>query len=91
MFKKKKQKKNSGVEISEIGKKYNIRISTPNGYFPEDVDKILIDFEKQLNNLSAENKKMEQQLSKLDEDYKRIQTEFRKQSFEMKWVRFYIK
>lgn len=89
MFKKNKKKKNNGgAELSEVGKKFNIRISTPNGYFPEDVDKILIDLEKQLNNISTENKQMEQKLSKLSDDYQRLQTEFRKQSFEIMQLNF---
>lgn len=84
----KKNKRKTGVELSEVGKRHNIRVSTPNGYFPEDVDKIILDLEKQLNNLTIENTRMESKIAQLEEDNKRMDTEFKKIRFEMMQLNF---
>ena len=70
MFKKKKYEK------SELAKKYKIRISTPNGYFPEDVDKILVKFEKENEVLAKDNTAMTKQLSELEKKYEDLKGEY---------------
>jgi hypothetical protein len=80
-----KKNKNSivGVEKSEVAKKYSIRISTPNGYFPEDADKIIIDLENQIQRLDKENQKLLQQYESTSADLNAIKTEYSLLQMEM--------
>ncbi len=74
----KKKKPASASEKSEIAKRYDIRISTPNGYYPEDVDKIL----KEMEDVIAQQDKEIQMLSKdrdqARKDLGKLQAEFTK-------------
>ena len=66
--KKQKQKDKVGSKIeqdkSQLAKDLNIRISSPYGYYPDDVDPIIIDLQTQLSNLSKENKQMAEEIDK---------------------------
>ena len=54
-----KNKKNNEVEkLSEIALRNNIRISKPYGYYPEDVDPIILDLQKTVSDLTKENKQL---------------------------------
>jgi len=55
-------------DISEIAKRYGVRVSTPMGYFPEDVDKLLQDLEQQLVTLSKENKHASERIKRLTDE-----------------------
>ena len=80
---KKKNNKKQGQELPEIIKKYNIRISTPNGCFPEDVDKVLEDLEKQIKNLSSENQRLEVQNTQIKNDFELVKAENQKLRFQI--------
>lgn len=49
-------------ELSEIAKRLNIRVSSPYGYYPDDVDPILARLEKDVSNLTKENKKLSEEV-----------------------------
>lgn len=80
---KKKNNPKLGVEKSDTAKKYNIRISTPNGYFPEDVDKIIIDLEQQCQRLEKENHKLTSQYESNQKDLNKLKGEYQQLQFEM--------
>ena len=82
-FKKDKKKKKQGMELPEIIKKYNIRVSTPNGCFPEDVERILQDLEKQLNNLIKENERLTKQYEQKAKDFSLVEAENQKLRFQI--------
>mgnify|MGYP007069886553 CR=1 FL=1 len=71
-------KKGNPNEKSELAVRYNIRVSKPYGYYPEDVDKILEDLERQLNNLQTENSKLTETAETAVRDKKRAETELQK-------------
>lgn len=75
-----KKDKKTNFEKSEIAIKYNIRISQPYLYFPEDVDKVLTEITKQLESITKENESLvkqrdtaEKNLSKLQSQYSELQ------------------
>lgn len=49
-------------ELSEVAKSHNIRVSSPYGYYPEDVDPIIIQLETAVSQLTKENKQLASQL-----------------------------
>ena len=59
-----KKGKSSKVEqdLSELAKRLGIRVSSPYGYYPEDVDPIIANLEKTVSDLEIENKKLSEQL-----------------------------
>lgn len=59
-----KKNKSSKVEqdLSELAKRLGIRVSSPYGYYPEDVDPIIANLEKAVSDLEIENKKLSEQL-----------------------------
>lgn len=72
LFKNKKEK----YEISEVADRLGIRISTPHGYLPEDVDKLLIDFEAKVNSLNKEINSLEVRVEKAEKDKELINAEY---------------
>ena len=52
--------------LPEVAKRNNIRVSSPYGYYPEDVDKVIIELENTNKMLQKENNHLTNQL----EDYK---------------------
>lgn len=85
MFKKKK-KNQTGSEMSDVGKRHNLRISNPYGYYPEDVDKVLLNYEKLLSSHETEIKNLETQLEQTKAEKKMIDDEFRKMKMEMQFI-----
>lgn len=77
--KKQKQKDKVGSKIeqdkSQLAKDLNIRISSPYGYYPDDVDPIIIDLQTQLSNLSKENKQMAEEIDKLKKNNQDLMTQ----------------
>lgn len=87
MFKWKKKNKEKAPEevysFSEIGEKYNFRVSTPQGYFPEDVDKVIVDLEHRLESLSNDNLKLRKERDEAVADKKVIDEEYKKLRWDM--------
>lgn len=77
--KKKKDKVDSKIEHekSEIAKSLGIRISNPYGYYPDDVDSIIIKLNEDLARMTKEN-------AQLTENYNKISTEFKQLNEEKK-------
>lgn len=71
-----KKKVKGGSEKSEIGIRYNLRISNPYGYYPEDTDRVIGDLEKQINNLQKENDRLQKEATKAVEDLKKMDREY---------------
>lgn len=71
---KSKKSKNPSSEISDIAKKYNIRVSAPHGYYPEDVDRVLTDLDKQLTLLSKENSTADIKIAELIKERDSLKT-----------------
>lgn len=85
-WKKKKNKEKTPEEVysfSEIGEKYNFRVSTPQGYFPEDVDRVIIDLEHRLESLSNDNLKLRKERDEAVADKKVIDEEYKKLRWDM--------
>ena len=49
-------------ELPEVAKRLGIRVSNPYGYYPEDVDKIIVRLEQDISDLTKENKQLSQEL-----------------------------
>lgn len=81
-FGKKNKNDTSGVNKSKIGEKYNLRISTPHGYFPEDVDKILQKQEELISTLEKETRLLSQKLETAEANFKMADTELRTLRFQ---------
>ncbi len=62
-------------ELPEIAKRLGIRVSSPYGYYPEDVDKIISNLEKDVSSLTKENKDLRDQVHNAEEKSKSLQTE----------------
>lgn len=73
----KKDKNGSKIEQdkSQLAKDFNIRISSPYGYYPDDVDPIIIDLQKQLSNLSIENQQLSKDNANLKKNNESLMTE----------------
>lgn len=71
------------VEVSNVAEDFGIRISTPQGYFPEDVDKILIKQKDTINELTQENEELSKKLDEAVTSYKKIKEEFSKMKLEV--------
>ena len=79
----KKDKVGSKLEQdkSQLAKDLNIRISSPYGYYPDDVDPIIIDLQNQISNLSKENKQLTDNNDKLKKDNEALRTEITRMKF----------
>lgn len=81
MLKKKKQQPTH--ELSEIAKRHNIRVSTPHGYYPDDVDKLLSNYESVVNQLQSETKRLSEQLEQSRSDCAALRAEVTKLQLDM--------
>ena len=81
MLKKKKQQLTH--ELSEIAKRHNIRVSTPHGYYPDDVDKLLSNYESAVNQLQSETKRLSEQLEQSRSDCAALRAEVTKLQLDM--------
>ena len=85
-FKRKKNKQEVSDEVysfSEIGEKYNFRVSTPQGYFPEDVDRVIIDLEQRLESMSNDNLLLRRERDDAVADKRMIDEEYKKLRWDM--------
>lgn len=85
-FKRKKNKQEVSDEVysfSEIGEKYNFRVSTPQGYFPEDVDRVIIDLEQRLESMSNDNLLLRRERDDAIADKRMIDEEYKKLRWDM--------
>lgn len=62
-------------EAPESLKRNNIRISSPYGAYPEDVDKIIRKMEKDISDLTKENKQLSEELEQEQQKGKALQFE----------------
>lgn len=62
-------------DLPEMAKKYNIRVSNPYGYYPEDVEKIIFDLESQINRLEKENFTLTKKNGELENDVSQAKRE----------------
>lgn len=62
-------------ELPEVAKRHNIRVSNPYGYYPEDVDKIILALEKDISNLTKENSQLSKDLYTQKQMNSSLQTE----------------
>ena len=53
---------------SPIAKEFNLRVSKPYGYYPEDVEKSIKGLKNEISNLSKENANLNDTIKKLEED-----------------------
>lgn len=64
--------------LPEVAKRNNIRVSSPYGYYPEDVDSVILEFEKNAKMLEKENNHLTNQLEDCKAKLKDAQTELTK-------------
>lgn len=62
-------------EKSQLAKDLGIRISNPYGYYPDDVDPIISNLQKQVNDLSKENKMLRDEVGDLTNKNKSLSNE----------------
>lgn len=79
----KASKKNNGPtktpqEKSQLAQDLGIRISSPYGYYPEDVDPIIIKLQNEVASLTKENKKFSEENDKLNKNLKAVSGELAK-------------
>lgn len=81
----KKDKKNNKIsfEKSQVAERHNIRISSPNGYYPEDVDRVLLSLEDQITQLTRDNEKLIQAAELARNDLSKLQVEFQRYRLQM--------
>lgn len=62
-------------ELPEVARRHNIRVSSPYGYYPEDVDKIIVHFEEDVSSLEKENGLLSKKIEKQAEELRSLQFE----------------
>lgn len=83
-LKKKKKKNNtSSPNLSDVAIRHNIRISNPYGYYPDDVDRIIHKYEELTNTLDKETKRLEQLLTKTEDELKAANAELQRMKLDM--------
>lgn len=65
-------------ELSDLAKSHNIRVSSPYGYYPEDVDPIIANLEKTVQQLEKENRQFEAENHEYKERCSALTTELTK-------------
>lgn len=70
-------------ELPDVAKRNNIRVSSPYGYYPEDVNKIITDMESELKMLQKENNHLNGQLTDYKGRLNDAQTELTKLKMQM--------
>lgn len=83
--KQKKDKRGSKVEhdLSQLAKDLGIRVSSPYGYYPEDVDPIIEKLQKDVASLTLENKQLSQDLENALEDGRKARNELAQVKMQM--------
>lgn len=70
-------------ELSEVAKRLGIRVSAPYGYYPEDVDKIILGLEDEISNLTKDNMKLKDEYNKAKANEMSLQTEYQALKMQM--------
>ena len=80
-----KKRKNTGPSpnLSDIALNYNIRISNPYGYYPDDVDRIIRKQEELINTLQAETQRLDKLYSDTKEELKIAKAELQRIRFDI--------
>lgn len=75
--KQKKDRRGAKIEneLSELAKNLGIRVSSPYGYYPEDVDPIIAELQKNVSDLTKENKQLSEDLHDTQIKLKATQSE----------------
>lgn len=71
------------AELPEIAKRHNIRVSNPYGYYPEDVDKVIMRLEKDISDLTKENLDLAKQIDQAKTDLSKMTQQFNSLKFQM--------
>lgn len=70
-------------ELSELAKDLGIRVSSPYGYYPEDVDPIIAGLQKNVSDLTKENKQLAEDLHDIQSKLKSTQSELSQLKMQM--------
>lgn len=70
-------------ELSELAKDLGIRVSSPYGYYPEDVDPIIAGLQKNVSDLTKENKQLAEDLNDIQSKLKSTQSELSQLKMQM--------
>lgn len=83
--KQKNSRKSSKIEheLSQLAKDLGIRVSSPYGYYPEDVDPIIADLQKTVSDLTKENKTLSEDLNDTQNKLKSVQSELSQLKMQM--------
>lgn len=69
--------------LPEVAKRNNIRVSSPYGYYPEDVDKVILELEKDTKMLQKENTHLTKQLEECKHNVSALQSELTQLKMQM--------
>ena len=75
-------------ELPEVARRLGIRVASPYGYYPEDVDRIILDLEESVNALEKENKQLKDDYQVARQNELDMQTEFNKLKMQMSLMEF---
>lgn len=83
--KQKKDRRGSKIEheLSQLAKDLGIRVSSPYGYYPEDVDPIIAGLQKEVSDLTKENKHFSEELNDTQNKLKAVQSELSQLKMQM--------
>lgn len=83
--KQKKDRRGAKIEneLSELAKDLGIRVSSPYGYYPEDVDPIIAGLQKNVSDLTKENKQLAEDLNDVQSKLKSTQSELSQLKMQM--------
>lgn len=70
-------------DLPEVARRLGIRVSSPYGYYPEDVDKHILDLEDQVRHLTAENQQLTADYTQSKRNEIDLQTELNKLRIQM--------
>lgn len=79
----KKKNNNVGHTLSDVIVRNGIRVSSPYGCYPEDVENVLLKYEDLVNNLQSETQRLDRELERVKSDYKMVDDELRRLKFDM--------
>lgn len=73
-------------ELSDLAKSLSIRVSSPYGYYPDDVDPIIIGLQKSVSELTKENTQLSKQVHELEEENRDALSQISKLKMEMSLI-----
>ena len=77
------RRKDKNQEVPTSIKKYNIRVSNPYGLYPQDVESVIIDLEKERAKLQSLVKQYKEENEKLQKDNEDLKTTITQLRFDM--------